>query len=311
MRRLLAPLALFILMLAVVPASGHAFSLGISDQQASTFTNPLYAPLKIKSARYITPYDVMDSPADKAALDAWITSARGANQRILVAFERSHQAGKERRLPSVAAYRSAVRKFKAAYPDVKEISVWNEVNRCQSRGRVAGQPTCGKERRLASYYKTVRSLYRSTRGARIVALDVLDEQNVNKTLNVIRRFNRYAGSTPKILGFHNYSDTNRFSTTRTRRVMQTWRKEVWLTETGGIVKLGRSFPRSTSRAAKALGCMFTLGRQYKRITRLYVYQFNPAHSPSDDFDAGLVELDGSTRPGYDVVKERKRRSCRR
>ena len=310
MRRLLAPLVVFGAVLAL-PATGHAaYTLGISDQQASTFTNPLYAGLKIKTARYITPYDVMDSPGDKAALDAWVTAARGANQRILVAFERSRQPGKERRLPSVTEYRAAITKFKQAYPDIKEISVWNEVNRCQSRGRVAGQPTCGKEQRLASYYKAVRSVF-GTRGTRIVALDVLDEQNVGRTLNVIRRFKRFAGSTPKILGFHNYSDTNRFSTTRTRRVLQTWRRDVWLTETGGIVKLGRSFRFSTSRASKALGCMFSLARSYPRVKRLYVYQFNPAYTASDDFDAGLINRDGSARPGYNVVKERKRRSCRR
>src|SRR3954464_14231991 len=83
MRRLLVPLVLLLVMLAV-PATGHAYTLGISDQQGSTFTNQLFGPLKIKSARYSAPYDVMDSPADKAALDAWIGAARAANQRILV-----------------------------------------------------------------------------------------------------------------------------------------------------------------------------------------------------------------------------------
>jgi Glycosyl hydrolase catalytic core len=310
MRRLIAPLVLLLAMLAV-PATGHAASIGISDQQASTFTNPLFAPLKIKSARYITPYDVMSSPTDKAALDAWIAGARAANQRILVAFERSRQPGRERHLPSVSEYRAAVTAFHAAYPDVKEISVWNEVNRCQSRTRVAGQPTCRKETRLASYYKTVRRVFRAN-GTRIVSLDVLDEQNVNKTINVMRRFRRALNGTPAgILGFHNYSDTNRFSTTRTRRVLANWRGKVWLTETGGIVKLGRSFPRSTTRAARALGCMFTMGRSYSRIQRLYIYQFNPAFTPTDDFDAGLINADQTIRPGYNVVKERKRRSCRR
>src|SRR3954464_6463884 len=72
MRRLLFPLALLLAMLAV-PATGHAYTLGVSDQQASTFTNPLFAPLKIKAARYITPYDVMDSPAARDALTSWST----------------------------------------------------------------------------------------------------------------------------------------------------------------------------------------------------------------------------------------------
>ena len=91
----------------------------------------------------------------------------------------------------------------------------------------------------------------------IVGLDILDEQNVNKTVKYLQSFLRHASPDPKVIGFHNYSDTNRFSTTRTKRVLAAFHGKVWLTETGGIVKLGRSFPASTSRAAKALGCMFT------------------------------------------------------
>jgi hypothetical protein len=309
MRRLLVPVALLLVLLAV-PATGHAYTLGVSDQQASTFTNPLFAPLKFKAARYITPYDVMDSPSDLAAAQAWIAAARAAHQRVLVAFERSHRSGLERHLPSVAEYKSEITKFHQAFPSVKEISVWNEVNRCQSTSRIAGQPTCHKERRLASYFRAVRQVFRSP-GTKIVALDVLDEQNVSKTVSTIRAFRRFAGSRATILGFHNYSDTNRFSTTRTRRVLSAWRGPVWLTETGGLVKLGRSFPFSTSRAAKALGCMFTLAKSNRRIQRLYVYQFNPAFSPSDDFDAGLINPDGSKRPGYNVVLHKRARSCHR
>jgi hypothetical protein len=310
MRRLLFPLALLIAMLAV-PATGHAaYTLGVSDQQSSTFTNPLFDPLKFKTARLIAPYDVVDSPADLAHAQQWIAGARAKNQRILVHFERSHRAGRQRRLPSVAEYKAEITKFQQTFPDIKEIGVWNEANRCQSSGRIAGQPTCRKEQRLASYFKAARQVFTAP-GTKIVALDVLDEQNVGKTLSTIRKFRRFAGSSATILGFHNYSDTNRFSTTRTRRVMAAWRGKVWLTETGGIVKLGRSFPRSTGRAAKALGCMFTLARTNSRIQRLYVYQFNPAHSPSDDFDAGLINADGTKRPGYTVVQRKQRRSCRR
>jgi hypothetical protein len=253
----------------------------------------------------------MDSPNDLAAARSWITAAQAAHQRVLISFERSHRSGRERHLPSVAEYKSAITKFHQAFPTVKEISVWNEVNRCQAKtGRVAGQPTCRKEQRLAAYFKAVRQVFTSP-GTKIVALDVLDEQNVSKTVSTIRKFRRFAGSKATVLGFHNYSDTNRFSTTRTRRVLAAWRGKVWLTETGGLVKLGRSFPRSTSRAAKALGCMFTLAKSNSRIARLYVYQFNPAFSASDDFDAGLINPDGSKRPGYTVVQNKRARSCRK
>src|SRR5580765_7615035 len=112
MRRLI-PIAALIALLAI-PAGANAYTLGVSDQQASTFTNPLFAPLKFKSARYITPYDVMDSPSDLAAAQAWITAAQAANHRVLVSFERSHRSGRERRLPSAAEYKREITKFHQA-----------------------------------------------------------------------------------------------------------------------------------------------------------------------------------------------------
>ena len=70
---------------------------------------------------------------------------RGAHQKILISFEHSHAATRAaKKLPSVAAYTKELKKFKKAYPDVKEISPWNEVNRCQRAigGRQCqGQPT--------------------------------------------------------------------------------------------------------------------------------------------------------------------------
>lgn len=310
MRRLLITSAALIAVLAV-PAAAGAYTLGISDQQAGTFSNPLFAPLKLKSARYITPYDVMDSPADKAKLDQWLTAARASKQKILISFEHSHRGSRAKNLPTVAAYTKQMKKFKKAYPFVKDISPWNEVNRkiffLPSTG-YQGQPTWNSPKRVAQYYNAARTVFP---GRRIVAVDLLDENNVNRTIKYLRSFLRYAKN-PKIIGFHNYSDTNRFSLSRTRRVLATFPGKVWLTETGGIVKLGTSFAYSESRAAKALGCMFTLAKSNSRISALFVYQFNPAADPRNArFDAGLINPDGTARPGYDVVKQRKARACRK
>jgi putative glycosyl hydrolase len=310
MRRIVLPLAALVAVLAV-PASAGAYTLGVSDQFPGAFSNPLFAPLKFKTARYITPYDVMSSPSARAELDAWITGARAQHQEILISFEHSHNGSKARKLPSIAAYTSALKKFKAAYPFVKDISPWNEVNRCQVvvSGSVQGQPTCRSPKRVAQYYMAARKVFP---GRKIVGIDILDEQNVNRTIKFLKSFLAAAKPDPTIIGFHNYSDTNRFSTSRTKRVLATFRGKVWLTETGGIVKLGNSFPFSVTRAAKALECMFTLAKSNPRIQRLYVYQFTPAEDPQTArFDAGLFNPDGSTRPGYDVVKSRKAGSCKK
>jgi hypothetical protein len=309
MRRLLLPFALLLAALAL-PAAGQAYTTGISDQQASTFTNPDFPALRLKAARFITPYDVMSVPADRAQLDAWLTAARAAHQRILVSFEHSHRRGHERHLPSVSEYSSELRKFKRAYPFVKEVSPWNEVTRCSTRlpdGTYQGQPTCKSPRRVAQYYMAARQVFTHRT---IVGVDLLDEQNVNKAIKYLRSFLRYAHPTPKIIGFHNYSDTNRFSTSRTRRVLATFHGKVWLTETGGIVKLLPSFQFSPTRAARALGCMFTLAKSNRRIQRLYIYQYNPPADPTTArFDAGLINPDNSLRPGYDVVKNRTANAC--
>ncbi len=294
-----------------VPAGAQAATVGISDQQPGTFTNPQYAPLKMREARYITPYDVMSHPAEKADLDAWLTAARGAHQKILVSFEHSYQGSKAKKLPSIAAYKKELRKFKKAYPFVKEISPWNEVNRKIFRlpdGGYQGQPTYKSPKRVAQYYMAARSVFGSK--STIVGVDLLDQQNVKSTVRYLKSFLRYAKPRPKVIGLHNYSDTNRFSGSRTRAILNAYSGKVWLTETGGIVKLGTSFSYSLSRASKALGCMFTLAKSNKRIQRLYVYQFNPAADPQNArFDAGLINPDGSARPGYAVVKSRKARRC--
>lgn len=316
MRRIPISIAALIAVLAV-PAGAGAYTLGVSDQQASTFTNPDFAPLKFKAARYITPYDVMEDPAEKAKLEVWLSAARAAKQKILISFEHSHRSNSRAlKAPSVAAFTKELKKFKKAYPFVRDISPWNEVNRCHALrdGSVQGQPTkiCSLNtgpKLTAQYYMAARKVFTGSK-YRIVGLDILDEQNVNKTIRYLQSFLRHASPDPKIIGFHNYSDTNRFSTTRTKRVLQTFRGKVWLTETGGIVKLGTSFPFSTSRAAKALGCMFTLAKTNSRISALFVYQYNPPADPTTAFfDAGLINPDNTLRPGYNVVKNRKARSC--
>jgi hypothetical protein len=315
MRRLALPILALLCLLAAIPASSHAaVSVGISDQQASTFTNPLYKGLKLKSARYIAPYDVMSDPAQLQRWHAWYVGARAAKQRILIAFEHSRRAGREQRTPSTAEFKREITKLRKAYPGIKDVTVWNEINRCQEGRRTEGQPRklckgLSGAKRLFSYYKVTKSVFK---GRKIAAIDILDERNPAAAVKYIRNFKRAAKrQAPKYWGVHNYSDTNRFSTSRTGKILKAIGKgqRIWLTETGGIVKLGSSLPFSESRATKALGCMFTIAKKFKQIERAYVYQFNPGATDAS-FDAGLIRLDGSKRPGYDVVAKRRARSCK-
>jgi hypothetical protein len=312
MRRIPLVLTVVASLLALPAGASAKYAIGISDQLASTFSSPLYAPLHLSLARYITPWDVMKRPADKAKLIAWITAAEAAHQRIVVAFEASHTAGHQRHIPTKAEYTKAIKAFHKAFREIKDIQPWNEANRCQrSVGKaVLGQPIChlGKgSKAAATYYMAALKVFR---GAKVTGLDILDQANVRPSVAYVRSFLTYAHPRPKYWGFHNYSDTNRFSQSRTKALLKaTGSGEVWLTETGGIVEFGHGFPYNQKRAAKALGCMFTLAKSNRRITRLYVYQFNGVLKHQSTFDAGLINPNQTPRPGWKVVKKRKAGRC--
>ncbi|HVW18690.1 MAG TPA: hypothetical protein VHB30_10630 [Solirubrobacteraceae bacterium] len=299
------------LLAAAAPAAAHAdVEVGISDQQASTFTNPLFAPLDLGIARYIAPYDVMSDKTRRKPMDAWLKAAHAADEDILVAFEHSYVKSKATKPPTIAAYTKALQSFKKKYPYVKAIQPWNEANRCQrvlADGGVVGQPICHDPEMAAEYYMAARKVFPS---AKVTGLDILDQEQVASSVRYVKDFLKYAKPRPKYWGVHNYSDTNRFSQSRTKALIKaTGSGEIWLTETGGIVRFPPSFPLNTKRAAKALGCMFTIAKSNSRITRLYIYQFNGAPANSS-FDAGLISVNGhSIRQGYNVVKDRKTALC--
>jgi hypothetical protein len=314
MRRFLLPVLLLGLLTVPSGASAASYKIGISDQSAATFVHPLFKPLKTTMARYVTPWDVMSSVADRNNLQNWVEHAVAAHQRILVAFEASHIAGQQRIAPSIPAYTAALEAFRAQYPFIKDIQAWNEVNRCQETnetGFVIGQPICKKPKLAAQYYMAARKVFK---GGKVTGLDILDGANIKCkqtycALRYIKLFLKYAHPRPKYWGVHNYADTNRFDTKRTKAILKATKSgDIWLTETGGIVSLGKNFPFSTSRAAKALGCMFTLAKSNRRISRLYIYSFFGIKK-GKLFDAGLIDVASKKRPGYDVVKKRKARRC--
>lgn len=317
MRRLVLLVVPALCAFAVSATTAQAsYVVGISDQLAKTFTNPKYAPLKMKVARYIAPYDVMSDPGQLQRFDEWIKAARGAKQKVLISFEHSRTPGKEATMPSISAYTKAIKAFKKAYgSQIEDVSPWNEVNVCQKNGRTEGQPVkiCRNPKVAAAVLKAATKVFPRNK---MVVLDFLDGSNPSQALSYIRKFKKAAKPSSKaIWGLHNYSDTNRYndSKKRTKAILKAiGRGEIWLTETGGQVTFKkRSVAKGAPYAAKALGCMFDIANRYKQIKRVYVYSFNG--TPEGQgllFDSGLVAADGVTeRPGYAIVKKRKAIKC--
>ncbi|HEY6762578.1 MAG TPA: hypothetical protein VI318_23955 [Baekduia sp.] len=320
MRRLFR-IALLVTALAAIalPANASASAIvGVSDQQASTFTNPLFPPLKMKVARYIAPYDVTSESTERTNWEAWLKAAKHAHMTILISFEHSRLGTKYNKAPSVSQYTTALKAFKKKYGSSFDVTPWNEVNVCQAKGRQEGQPSkiCKSStgaKLVAQYYSAARKVFP---GRKVTAIDILDGANVGGAVSYLKKFKKYVSGRPKYWGIHNYSDTNRGSYSRTSRLIKTINDksaQVWLTETGGQLRLrgvwaGGSEAAAEKKAATALKCMFSMPKRYSQIKRLYIYQFNGAPT-TNDFDAGLINVDNTKRLGYTVVQKRQSATC--
>jgi len=309
---------LAVLGLALAPAAlaggsaarAHAsasYLTGLGDQQTEMFSNPLWQQLHTKIARYIAPYDAAVRPYSLQAAARWIAAAEAQHQLVLVAFYHSEYT--PTKMPSTSVYERDVKKFIALFPHVRQYQAWNETNRGSVIERVKGKRHIGlvspTPTQSAAYYKALRAV---CKGCMITGLDILDGQSIAPSLRYIAQFKHALAHLkvpmPKLWGLHNYSDTNRFSSSRTRAVLRAVPGEVWLTETGGIVRFGGAFPNvkgsGLRRASRALSYMFHLAASNSRIKRLYIFQWSGS-TGAVRFDAGLTDPHYNPRPGYLTV----------
>ena len=276
------------------PAPGTDALLAIADQKPATFSDPYFRQLGVARSRLNTPWNSIFTEPGRLA--AWLDAARADGVEPLVAFE--HARGdlcpaRPCTLPSVSTYTRAVEAFRRAYPWVHLLQPWNEANS-------ATQPTGKHPERAAAYYEAVKRVCPS---CTVPAADVLDSTNLARWLGRFKAALR--GPTPQLWGLHNYSDTNRFRDTGTKRMLSLAPGEIWFTEAGGIVSFKTAsgqtaLPYDENRAARAIRFLFSLARMSPRITRIYIYQWK-IDFPGNRFDAGLVGLDGKPRPALQVV----------
>ena len=284
-------LALVLTAWLAVPAAAHAFTIGMSDQKVGMWEDPRFQRLGVKQVRLMVSYDSVLA-GDFSRYDHWMTAASLRDAEVLLTIQ--HHSRVPSRLPSNAQYRRVVRILVKRYPWVKTMSAWNEANHHT-------QPTYTRPRRAAQYYNIMR---RECRGCQVVAADVLDAKNM---LPWLATFKRYAKN-PRIWGLHSYGDTNRFRpfrSTSTRQLLDAVKGEVWLTETGGIVRFGSGFRggrTGEARAAKAVKRTFQLARMSGRVRRVYLYHWN-ADPKFQTWDSAFVAANGRARPALDVLRK--------
>ncbi|MGH2945574.1 MAG: hypothetical protein ACRDPC_04825 [Solirubrobacteraceae bacterium] len=320
--RLLSAVLAAAALLAVPAAANAKLTIGISENTPAMFSDPLFGDLGARHARVVMAYNVMTSgDHELARVTEYLNAARAAGVTPLVTFQHatgdSSICGKRRnfrrsvcRLPSQKQYRSNIRKFFAAFPWVKVVAPWNEVNHFT-------QPTSRNPKRAAQFTNIAK---KACKRCTIVAADVLDQANdpaarrpkYGRTIRYIKRFRRALKVPRKICGLHNYSDVNRFRDTGTRQIIRALGcRQIWLTETGGLYDFGSFWTKRTRKGCKnrsacqvkATKYMFKLARKNRRIKRLYVYTYFGNVTPR--FDAGLVDkVTGKPRRAFREVKKR-------
>jgi hypothetical protein len=296
--RFILPIAALLAAFLAAPAAQAKPKVGLSEQNPAVFDSPSFKPLKLKRARYIVSWDWAKSASEVAEVSAFMNRAHAAKQDVLVEFNshrgcftgKRYKKTKACKAPSVRAYKKAVKGFRKAFPYAKTFAPWNEINHIS-------QPTFKSPKLAVKYWKAMKS---SCKKCTILAADLLDQRNIDSYL---RRFQKASKGKGRIWGLHNYNDVNRHKSKGIQRVLRVTRGQLWLTETGGLVKFTTSgFKYSPKRAAKATKYLFRLVKRYKRIKRVYVYRWFGAPK-TERFDSGLVGPNGETRPGLKQFKK--------
>jgi Glycosyl hydrolase catalytic core len=319
--RLLALLVAAAALLGLPAAASAKVTVGISENNTAMFADPLFTSLGAKHVRIVMAYDVMTSKDRdlQNRVRPYLDAARAAKIEPLVSFE--HHAGDANicnrkknlkkavcALPSAKKYERNVKAFLKAFPWVKVISPWNEINHYT-------QPTSRNPKAAARFTDIVA---KDCRKCTIVAADVLDQANdvsakrpnYSRTLAYIRSFKAALRTKRSVCGIHNYSDVNRFRTTGTQALVGALGcKQVWLTETGGLYKFTSFWTASTKKGCssnascqlKATKYLFRKTVKVSRtIKRVYVYTWFGGGVRR--FDSGLV-ADNQPRPAYREVKK--------
>jgi Glycosyl hydrolase catalytic core len=291
MIRLLS-LSLLLTLALAAPAAAKSPIVGVGDQSASMFSDPNFQKLGVKHSRLVLAWDWYKHPYLVSSTDTWMAAVQAAGIRPLVAFNVNWATKNgHRKPPSIGEYRKSFRLIRERYPFVTDYTAWNEANH-------TAQPTARSPRLAARYYNAMRS---DCRSCTIVAADVLDTRDM---VAWIKKFKKYAKS-PRIWGIHNYKDAND-ATNTTKQLLKAVKGQVWLTETGGILRLkpadgsrgGRKHTKS--QQAKAVKRVYKIAKSSRRITRVYFYEW--AKKKDNRWDSAFVERNGALRPSYHALK---------
>ena len=306
MRRRLLLLLVLGMLVPAVPA-GAQLRVGISEQSPNMFESPWFAPLEIRDARIVVPWDILRRDDWwPGYLQAWLDGAARAGVTPHVAFGVADLTPAQfGRGPTPRQYRTLIRGFRRAHPQVRTFTPWNEANH-------VFQPTAERPKLAWRYYRILRS---ECRGCTVLAADVADLSNMEAWIRGFLRHHRG----PATWGLHNYHDANQgrpLARSATLRMTQLVRGPIWSSEAGGIVGYksvggrGQGYRFDLRRQLRGQRHLFRLlsdRRVRARYPRVYLHNFfgtwSRTRSP-DRWDSGLLGADGRPRPSYWDLRRR-------
>jgi hypothetical protein len=266
--------------------------VGIGDQKPDMFSDPRFIALGIRYARVAIGWDAMTSPWQVEQLDDWLTKARALNVQPLISL--GHSRTDRRSLPTPERLKFEFRTMRERYPWVTTYAVWNEANHC-------GEPVCHRAPLVVAYYRAMR---KECPQCTILGPEILDMPNA---VAYIKAFRKKLGYSPKRWGLHNYLEANRFKMTRLRLIIKAMAgSDVWLTETGGLVRRDNGsttdIPEGATHAGEVTRYLFDrVLPGNKRIKALYLYHWNAG--PADTtWDSGLITPNGRERVALQVLR---------
>jgi hypothetical protein len=276
------PLVLTVLLCLLAPAAASARPVvGIGDNHSAVFHDLSMRKLKkLKLARVVLPWDWYKHSWAVNQTDQWLAAVQSARLRPLVTFNRLWDRQGRRKVPSLKAYNTSFKLFRAHAPQVRDFSPWNEPNAPE-------QPFYRKPAKAARFYNAMRA---ACPRCNVLAGDVNDSKNMVPWLKVYKRHIRK----PKVWALHNYKDSTVKRGT-TRVFLHAVRGPVWLTETGGLTNRG-----GLKGQARAVKRVFALARANKRIKRIYFYQWKRV--PGSHWDSAFVDGKGKRRPAYYALR---------
>lgn len=283
---------------AALPATaGAKLVVGISDQNASMFSQSRFQNLNLTVARYITFWNTAVTK-DKSALNAvraWINSSLAHGVQPMISF-----GGNGNYIPSPSQYKAAVKAFMRDFPKVRTYAAWNEPDWIY-RAALANNPG-----RAASFFN---ALHQDCPGCTDVAGEVYLPTNLANgaryTLgSYLRAYTRGLHYRPSAWALHNYYDVRSHTTGQLRLMQSMTSGPIWLTEIGGIERRGHWQYRnqSVAAAAKDEAFLFSLPKKFHRVTRIYHYEWQGSiDTPTTGWDSGLLGPGGVPRPAFWTV----------